>query len=59
MRVDPTPSYSSCFRNPKTGKALTVDDMNEWVQLLMSAIGESQKEYGSHSARIGGATAMY
>ena len=59
MRVDPTSENGSCFRNPKTGKALTVADMNEWVQLLMSAIGEDPKEYGSHSARIGGATAMY
>ena len=59
LRVDPTPSYGPCFRDPRTGAALTVADVNEWVQLLMGAIGEDPKEYGSHSARIGGATAMY
>ena len=32
---------------------------NKWVKHLMRSIGEDPDEYGSHSARIGGATAMY
>ena len=38
---------------------MTVGDANRWVKQLMHAIGEDPEEYGSHSARIGGATAMY
>ena len=69
-RVDPVArereSGTPCFRDPRSGKALTVANLNEWVKLLMRAIaraiGEQPDEYvyGSHSLRIGGATAaMY
>lgn len=62
-RVDPTPagreSSTPAFRDPRTGKPFKVADMNEWVQTLMSLIGEDGSEYGSHSCRIGGATAMF
>jgi len=47
------------FRDPSTGKPLKVSELNDWVQLLMNSIGEDGKEYGSHSCRIGGATAMF
>ena len=47
------------FRDPSTGRALRVSELNEWVQWLMASIGEPAQEYGSHSCRIGGATAMY
>ena len=47
------------FRDPTTGHAFSVDEVNGWVQRLMYAIGEDGSEYGSHSARIGGATAMF
>ena len=61
--VDPVPATHAAatpvFRDPRTGKALTVGDANRWVKLLMERIGEDPDEYGSHSARIGGATAMY
>ena len=59
MRVDPAPGEVPCFRDPRTGRPLTVAQINNWVQELMGSIGEDPKEYGSHSARIGGATAMY
>ena len=60
MRVDPASSPSTpCFRDPRNGRPLTVAQINKWVQELMRAIGEEPSEYGSHSARIGGATAMY
>ena len=47
------------FRNPNTGRAFKVSELNEWVQVLMEAIGENGSDYGSHSARIGGATALF
>ena len=47
------------FRDPATGKALRVGQLNQWVQRLMESIGESPSEYGSHSLRIGGATALF
>ena len=47
------------FRDPATGKALTVGQLNRWVQHLMGEIGEQPSEYGSHSLRIGGATALF
>ena len=46
------------FRDPKSGRPLRVS-ANKWVKHLMRSIGEDPDEYGSHSARIGGATAMY
>ena len=63
FRVDPAfgeeAARTPLFRNPKTGKALRVSELNQWVQWLMESIGENPMEFGSHSARIGGATALY
>ena len=47
------------FRDPASGKALRVGQLNQWVQRLMEAIGETPSDYGSHSLRIGGATALF
>ena len=62
-RVDPVAKSKAastpCFRDPRTGKAFRVADIGAWVKRIMSAIGEDPSEYGSHSVRIGGATAMY
>ena len=33
--------------------------INGWVKRLMAAIGENPVEFGSHSMRIGGATALF
>ena len=59
-RVSPErEAFTPAFRDPRTGKALRVCDANKWVKELMERIGEDPEEYGSHSLRIGGATAMY
>ena len=59
-RVPPNEwNVTPLFRDPNTGMPLKVSELNEWVQLLMNSIGENGREYGSHSCRIGGATAMF
>jgi hypothetical protein len=47
------------FRDPATGKALTVPQLREMVRYLMYMIGLDGSFYGAHSLRIGGATAMF
>ena len=37
----------------------TFDDIRDLVQSLMVAIGEEPAEFGAHSLRIGGATALF
>ena len=63
FKIDPVaPSMmgkTPCFRDPRSGAALTVQDLNAWVKRLTELIGEDPNEYGSHSLRIGGATALY
>ena len=62
-RVDPVAPrqrpFTPAFRDPATGRALRVADANKWVKRLMQSIGEDPDEYGSHSCRTGGATAMF
>ena len=59
LRVDPANGDAPAFRNPRTGRCFTVPELNEEVKRLMRLIGEDPSEYGSHSLRIGGATAMF
>ena len=63
LRVDPAPRDSSketpLFRNPYTGKALKYEEIAEWTRKLMAAIGENPSQFGTHSYRIGGATALF
>ena len=46
------------FRDPATGRVLTVAFMRQKVRDCMTAIGRDASLYGAHSPRIGGATAM-
>ena len=57
-RTEALATPASQIRDPKSGRPLRVS-ANKWVKHLMRSIGEDPDEYGSHSARIGGATAMY
>lgn len=60
--VDPVPpdqlASTPLFRDPLSGKALSIDTMRSDVRLVMDAVGRDGSCYGAHSCRIGGATAM-
>ena len=47
------------FRDPRTGLALDTDGLQNLVRAMMQRIGEDPMEFGTHSLRIGGATALY
>ena len=63
LAVDPTPAghggITPLFRDPATGAALSTDYIRKMVKDLMLAIGENPDHFGSHSLRIGGATALF
>ena len=60
--LDPVPESEKAttplFRDPATGKALTVKAVRADVRLVMDAAGLDGSKYGAHSMRIGGATAL-
>ena len=62
LRLDPTPAGAAdttpMFRRPD-GSAFSVDYVRSLVQLLMASIGEVAADFGAHSLRIGGATALF
>lgn len=47
------------FRDPSTGLPLSGDYLREVIRDLMIAVGEDPTEFGTHSLRIGGATALF
>ena len=59
LSVSPAAANAPAFINTRKGRCFTVDELNLEVQRLMKLIGEEPSEYGSHSARIGGATALF
>ena len=64
MQVDPIGKWESAsetplFRDPRTNRQLSYDTMLGLVKTLMSAIGEDPGQFGTHSLRIGGATALF
>ena len=60
--IDPVPASAEAttplFRDPKSGKMLTVTNVREELRRLMQLIGRDPTLYGAHSLRIGGATAL-
>lgn len=60
--IDPTPSFMAAsiplFRDPRTGRILTVTYIRSSLRSCMTAIGRDATVYGAHSLRIGGATAL-
>lgn len=63
LRVDPTPSghahSTPLFRDPATGGPLTYETVLQVTRELMASIGEDPTQFGTHSYRIGGATALF
>ena len=65
LRVDPTPvgadATTPLFRQFDAGRAapLTTRRVREWTTALMLAVGEDPHQFGTHSYRIGGATALF
>lgn len=57
---DATPLYHvPLFRDPSNGFPLSGDYLRSVIRELMSAVGEDPSEFGTHSLRIGGATALF
>ena len=63
LRVDPTPdgqgSKTPLFRDPCSNSPLKYDAVLHMTKTLMRAIGEDPSQFGTHSYRIGGATALF
>ena len=60
LEVDPGRGANTpLFRDPRTGAALQYDAVLAAIKTLMHAIGETSEEFGTHSLRIGGATALF
>lgn len=56
---DPSAADSTpLFRNAD-GTAITEDQLRATVKLVMQAVGQNPAEFGAHSLRIGGATALF
>ena len=63
IRVDPIAEHlkksTPLFRNPADNQPLRTSSVRDWTKGLMKAIGEDPTEFGTHSYRIGGATALF
>ena len=64
LRVDPTPRgvdprQVPLFRTPSTNQPLRTNDMLALVRKLVGSVGMRPEEFGTHSLRIGGATALF
>ena len=61
LRLDPTPAGQEAttpmFRRPD-GSPFTTAYVRELVRIVMAACGEDPSQFGAHSLRIGGATAL-
>ena len=58
-KVDPAPDSAPLFRDPATNQPFSYEDMLKLIRSLMLAIGEEPTHFGTHSLRIGGATALF
>ena len=60
LEVDPGRAATTpLFRDPETNQPIGYDLMLATVKRLMSAVGENPEHFGTHSLRIGGATALF
>ena len=63
LEVDPVPdalkASTPLFRVPSTNKPLSYELVLGTTKQLMQAIGENPEHFGTHSYRIGGATALF
>ena len=62
LKLDPTPwgkeDCTPMFRHAN-GDAFTTDQVRDLVKALMLSIGENPDQFGAHSLRFGGATALF
>ena len=63
LRVDPV-SWSDrgstpLFRDPSTNQPLRTSHLRDLIRVMMAGEGEDPSEFGTHSLRIGGATALF
>ena len=62
-RVDPVQSgceaFTPMFRDPATNKPISYSTLQRWIKDLMVSVGENPDHFSTHSARIGGATALF
>lgn len=63
LKVDPAqgrdPSQVPLFRVPAHNTSITKETVHALVKNLMQAVGENPEHFGTHSMRIGGATALF
>ena len=63
LRVDPTPrgceDSTPLFRDPFTNSPLSYEKVLNVTKQLMASINENPAHFGTHSYRIGGATALF
>ena len=63
LNVDPAgsadPASTPLFRDPSTGRSITKQGVHALVKQLMAAVHENPQHFGTHSLRIGGATALF
>ena len=56
-------AFTPLFQMPSNSAggftALTTQRVREWTRMLMGSIGEQPSQFGTHSYRIGGATALF
>jgi hypothetical protein len=63
LRIDPVSesqkSATPLFRDPQSNDVLRTGYMRQITRMLMQSVGEDPKQFGLHSFRIGGATALF
>ena len=64
LAVDPVPAHAAgdtpLFRDPSTNEPLRTHHLRDLIRRMMAAVGESTpSDFGTHSLRIGGATALF
>ena len=63
LKVDPVDFRSlettPLFRDPYTNRPLTYDLVLTTIRSLMASVGQDASQFGTHSLRIGGATALF
>ena len=64
LAVDPTPpgrgSSTPLFRDPQTNSPLRTNHLRDLIRRMMAAVKEPDPtQFGTHSLRIGGATALF
>jgi hypothetical protein len=63
LSVDPVPDHlkhsTPMFRTPVDNQPLRSNNVMNWTRDLLRSIGENPLQFGTHSFRIGGATALF